>query len=278
MRAFAIAASIALFLAGVSARGDDRAAALGKQRAASSGLAWEVREAGHPVMGPVRFAHLKLAIATPVGNQRVYSSAYVSCELDAHTIAIELTNQRAPDDPGGLPAARPPKLICKSPAPAGGGMTQDVIDAHWQYNNLGDALARGFKPAALRACASIGIVQEVALPPGWAKPAASVEFEITPYARELDSVFASCGEASAYATRAQPAAAASSSAWKVARTVAHGKTNVRARPSTRSQVVARLDPGAVILVQRAQGDWWRAKSRNGDRFEGYIREDRLALQ
>ena len=69
-----------------------------------------------------------------------------------------------------------------------------------------------------------------------------------------------------------------SSAWKVARTVAHGKTNVRARPNTHSQVVARLDPGAVILVQRAQGDWWRAKSRNGDRFEGYIREDRLALQ
>jgi hypothetical protein len=271
MRALAVAIAIVAFLPGMNARGDDRVAALGRQRAAASGLAWEIREAGHPVMGRVRFAHLKLAIGTPVGGNRVYSSAYVSCELDDRTIAIELTNQRAPDDPGGLPPARPPRLVCKSPAPSGSGITQDLLEAHWQYNNLGDALARGFKPSTLRACASIGVVQEVALPPAWAKPSVSIDFEITPYARALDSVFASCGMPTAYA-------AAPASGWRVARTVAHGRTNVREHPDIRSAVVAHLDPGAVILVQRAGRDWWRAKSRNGDRFEGYIREDRLSLQ
>jgi hypothetical protein len=222
---------------------------------------WAVMDGNHPVMGPVRFAHMALPIATSIGGARVYSNAYVSCERGERRIAIELTNQVAPDDPFGLKAAMAPRLICKSPA-RGGGTTQSLIEARWQYNPLGDALARGLSPAALRACASIAIVERVALPEGWERPIAPVEFEISPRAKGLEEIFASCAPASA--------------PWRRVHTVARGHTNVRARPSLGSAVVARLDPGAAVLVQRWKGVWWRARSSGGAPFEGYIREDRLA--
>ncbi|HXZ48482.1 MAG TPA: hypothetical protein VEG27_05640 [Usitatibacter sp.] len=293
MRALAAALPIALLLASGTARPEDRVAALGKERAAASILEWDIREAGHPVLGPVRFAHLKLPIATSVGDTRVYSNAYVSCALNDRTIGIELTNQVAPDDPGGLPPKAPPRLVCKRPAAgSGAGTAQDLIEARWQYNDFGDALARGLRPSTLRACSSIGIVEEVVLPKGWARPTASIAFEITPYARALDSIFATCGAASAYASgavasaSARPAAPATAAAappaaapaWRTARTVAGGHTNVRAAPSVHSAIVIRLDPGALVLVEPAGGVWWRAKSRGGTRFEGFIREDRLVLK
>ena len=59
--------------------------------------------------------------------------------------------------------------------------------------------------------------------------------------------------------------------------VAHGKTNVRARPTLHSAVVAHIDPGDVILAQPTGGEWWRVKSRRGT-FEGYVREDRLVVK
>jgi hypothetical protein len=230
---------------------------------------WAVMDGNHPVMGPVRFAHLPLPIATSVGSSRVYSNAYVSCERDERTIAIELTNQVTPDDPFGLKAAMAPRLICKSPA-RGGGTTQSLIEARWQYNPLGDALARGLSPTALRACASIAIVERVSLPEGWERPIAPVEFEIAPRAKGLEEIFASCMPAST------PAPSRASAPWRSVHTVARGHTNVRARPTLGSAVVTRLDPGAAVLVQRGKGAWWRAKSSGGAPFEGYIREDRLA--
>jgi hypothetical protein len=60
--------------------------------------------------------------------------------------------------------------------------------------------------------------------------------------------------------------------------VSGGTTNVRAAPSIHSAVVARLDPGAAVSVQHAGGDWWRARSRTGHKFEGYIRADRLSFR
>ena len=45
----------------------------------------------------------------------------------------------------------------------------------------------------------------------------------------------------------------------VACVLASGKTNVRAGPTLNSAIVAHFDPGAIVLVQRAGSDWWRAK-------------------
>lgn len=263
-------------------------AAFGKQRAAASRLEWEIREAGHPVLGPIRFAHTKSSVVTPVGSGKVFSNAYVSCEKSARTIAIELTNQTAPDDPGGLRPAAMPRLVCISPAGANDTkVVQQVLEASWQLNPLGDAMARGLRPSALRACAAIGIVEDVVLPKGWPRSTAPIAFEISPYARDLDSIFVTCGEMTAYAPAAaspslppkrESTAPSSAPAWKTARTIASGKTNVRAGPNVHSAIVARLNPGAVVLVQSTGGEWWRAKSRSGTKFEGYIREDRLVIK
>jgi hypothetical protein len=288
MRALATAAPLALLLAIASAHAEDPIAAAGRQRAAASRIEWDVRDAGHPILGSVRFAYMKSPIVTPVGISRVYSNVYVSCAASGHTIAFELTNQAAADDPGGLAPATAPRLVCKSPATKGAaGTVQETIEATWRVSEIGDALARGFSPHKLRACAAIAIVQDVALPKGWPQRSTPVQFEITPYAKALDSIFAACGETTAVEPPAQPPVQPpappplqppAEPAWKEARTSAAGRTNVRAGPNIRSAIVAKLDPGAVILVQRAGGDWYRAKARNGPKFEGYIREDRLVVK
>ncbi len=267
MRTLAAAAAIALALASAPAR---------------SQLQWEVRDGNHPVLGAVRFAHLKLPIATTVGTRRVYSNAYVSCEPQSRTMAIELSNQVAPDDPGGLKAVSMPRLVCKKPS--GTGTEQHVIDSHWEFNGIGDAMARGLAPRALRACSSIGVAEEVALPEGWGERTASILFEIAPSRKELDAVFAACGEATLQVAAKLPTdprpdpVPGEREKWKTVRVVAHGKTNVRARPTLRSEVVAHVDPGDVILAQSTGGEWWRVKSRRGSKFEGYVREDRLVLK
>lgn len=247
MRAPALAASAALLLASAGAAGQ---------------LKWEVREGNHPVLGAVRFAHLKLPVATTVGSHRVYSNAYISCEPKSRTMAVELSNQVAPDDPGGLKAATMPRLVCKKPR--GGGIEQSVIPARWEFNGIGDAMARALAPRSLRACSSIGIAEEVVLPEGWGERTASVVFEVVPGAKELEEVFAACGEASG-------------AAWRTVRVVSHGKTNVRAQPTLHSAVVAHIDPGDVIFAQPTGNEWWRVKSRRGT-FEGYVREDRLVVK
>ena len=247
MRALATAASIALAVASPSAH---------------SQLRWELRDGNHPVLGAVRFAHLKLPIATTIGTHRVYSNAYVSCEPRQRTMAVELTNQVAPDDPGGLKAASMPRLVCKRPS--GAGSEQHSIEARWEFNGIGDAMASGLAPRALRDCASLGIAEEVVLPQGWDARTAAVVFEIAPGAKGLDAVFAACGETT-------------KDDWKTVRVVAHGRTNVRARPTLRSEVVAEIDPGDVIFARHAAGDWWRVKSRKGT-FEGYVRQDRLVMK
>lgn len=249
MRALAAAGSIVLLLASLPSH---------------SRLQWDVRDGNHPVLGAVRFAHLKLPIATTVGSHRVYSNAYVSCAAESRTMAVELTNQVAPDDPGGLRAASMPRLVCTRPG--GGGSVQAVIEARWEFNGIGDAMARGLAPGTLRACSSIGIAEEVVLPEGWGPRTAPIVLEIAPGQGELDAVFSACG----VPTQRQ--------AWKTVRTVAHGKTNVRARPTLRSNVVAQIYPGDVIFAQPTGSDWWRVKSRHGARFEGYVREDRLVVK
>ena len=193
--ALALLATLAL-----PAAAQEYAVALGKQRAAGSKIEWELRDAGHPVLGDIRFAYVKNAIETPVGNAKVFSRAYVSCQKQVKRFAIELTNATAPDDPKGLKPASDPRLFCKRPAiPGDTRLVTEPLLASWTINQLGDALTRGFRAFPLRECVAIEVVQEVELPKGWAQRTAKVEFEIAPYQRELDQVFASCGEQSAYA-------------------------------------------------------------------------------
>ena len=280
---------------------ENPAASLGKQRAASSRLVWEIGEAGHPTLGSIRYAVLKSPVETPVGNAKVFSRAYVSCQKAGSKLAIELTNTIAPDDPGGLQPATMPRLVCnRLAAPGDEKLVQEELLANWEVSEIGDALASGFRAFPLRECVSIDVVQEVALPQGWARKSARVEFEIAPYNRELDSIFVTCGEVSAYApakaatpaTAFAPAAPAVASVpttrstparemgepWRTARTISSGKTNVRAGPTLNSAIVAHFDPGAIVLVQRAGGEWWRARPSKGVAFEGYIRQDRLVFK
>jgi hypothetical protein len=244
--------------------------------AAAAPLEWEIRDAGHPVLGNIHFAFLKKVVVTPVGKDNVFSGAYVSCQAATRKIALELTNTKAVDDPGGLSPNRMPRLLCKRPASRGGsGVVQDELSASWQVNGTGDALAHGLDAAVLRECTSIGIVQDVALPQAWERKTAQVLFEISPYDPQLDSIFAACGEVSAYApVRVKEAAIP----WRTARIASGGKTNVRAEPHINAGVVVQLAPGAAVRVQKAKGEWWRVKQKSGATFEGYIRQDRLVFK
>jgi hypothetical protein len=288
-------------------------AALGKQRAAASRLEWEVKDAGHPVLGNIRFAYLRNPVETAVGDAKVYTRMYVSCQKGSRMLAIELTNGTRPDDEKGLKPNKDPRLFCSRPEPPGSDkLVSEELLSNWDVNELGDVMARKFRPFPLRECISIKVVQEVALPAGWAKKSAPVEFEISPYKRELDDVFTACGDVSAYDAPAAPTLAKAApgkattppaappkpvavaaaptqppkpamvapDGWLNARALSTGgKTNVRATPSTQGAVVTQLDPGTPVLVQKTANEWWRAKgAAGGTTFEGFIRQDRLAFR
>ena len=265
------------------------------QRAAASPLAWEVREAAHPLLGPIRFAVLRQPFTTAVGANTVFSNVYVSCERNARRIAIELTNEKAAADPGGLAPSATPRLACNGiDETRGNRPASEPLKAQWTVNEIGDAMARGLWPSQLRQCASIGISQDVRLPKGWTRESARIDLEITSYTRELDEVFATCGEPSVYGaatdaptasstpsplpTHPAPRISAEDRPWKEARVAAKGHANVRASPSADAEVVATVAPGTPLKVQFAGGNWWRARSRSGPSFDGYIRRERLVIK
>jgi hypothetical protein len=289
----------ALLAWGLAAHAQDLAATLGKQRALGSRVEWEIREAGHPALGNIRFAYVKRPVETQVGNATVFSRAYLSCQKGMGKLAIELSNAMAPADPGGLRPASEPRLICNRPTGSGDKVEREEILATWTINEkIGDALTQGLRPFPLRECAAINVVQEVAMPAGSAQKTARLEFELLPYNRELDSIFVTCGERSAYgpgspapvaastpAARPQPQpqpapTSATDASWRQARVVPTGMTNIRSGPTLQSPIVVQLYPGAVVQVQRAANDWWRAKTKTpkGVPVEGYIREDRLVFK
>ena len=300
-------ALIPCLAAAFPAHSEDAVATIGKQRAAASPIQWEVRELNHPRMGPIKVAVPAGSIVTPAGNRRVASLAFVSCEKNSRKIAIELANASSPDDPGGLRPKAMPRLICNSPSPRGdASMVRSELATSWFVNDLGDALARGFSPSALRRCATIDVVQDVVLPKGWGKESARVELEITPYGKDLDEVFAACGESTVYAAapssppppapppRASPPPSAppaissppaaspaptptraAEAPWRQARTTPRGRTNIRAAPSLESALVTQLAAGEYVLVQWNGTEWWKVKPRTGNAYQGYIRQDRL---
>ena len=283
-------------LANAPAHAQEAAVALGKKLAADSGVRWAVRDVRHPLLGSIKFAVQDKDVTTVVGNEKIFSLTYVSCQKASEKIAIELTNAPSSAPASGLGPVDLPRLVCNSPGPQGALVKKD-IEASWEIGVLGDTLARGLSPAELRRCASIDVLQNLALPKGWPRESQPVTLQITPYGRELDEVFAMCFEPTAYAQEeprppAAPAARVASPpapasdrkpqpadlAWKAARTVASGRTNVRAAASLGSAVVIQLDPGATILVQATSTEWWKVKPRTGSGFSGYIRQDRLQLQ
>jgi len=203
------AALLGFAFSALPARSQDNSAVLGIQRAASSPLKWEIRDAGHPALGEIRFAFLKTPIETQIGNAKIYSRAYFSCQKGTKKLAIELASATSPDDPKGLKPAVNPKLLCSRPMTSfDDKLVQEELLANWEVSEIGDALSRNFRAFPLRECVSIRVEQEVVLPPNWIQKTAKISFEIPPYARELDAVFMNCGEQSAYGLGAPAVAVA----------------------------------------------------------------------
>ncbi len=241
---------------------------------AASALQWDVRDVDHPRMGPIKVAVQRDPVVTLVGRDKIDSRVFFSCEKTTRKIAIELANASESDAQGGLQPKEMPQLVCGTPlAQSGNAMKQSDLAASWEVSAIGDALARGLSPSALRRCASIDVVQNVVLPKGWARDSQRIEFALTPYTKELDSVFVACDEITASAPR-DPRSEVS---WKPARTTAKGRTNVRASPSLDSAVVIQLNPNQKVLVQSTSTEWWKVKPRAGKGFNGYVRQDRLTF-
>jgi hypothetical protein len=310
----------------------DPAAALGKQRAASSRHSWDMKDSVHRALGQLRSATLRNPLETTVGSSKIYTRVYFSCEKAGKTFSMELTNGASASDPTGFKPGNEPRLYCSRPIqPFDEKLVQEELLAHWETGKAGESLTWGLRPFPLRECVSIRVVQEITLPDGWAQKNAKVEFDLMPYSREIDSVFAACGEQSAYApeTPAPPPVAAATTAplaalkfapppaaaakpvapaaapklaatpppapapppaaptapteqaagtWQRARTSFTGKTNVRGGPTLQSPIIKELHPGSVVMVQKADNDWWKARPSSGPAFDGYIREDRLVFK
>ena len=251
----------------------------------------------HRLLGPIKYAVQRSAVTTTVRNEKILSLAFVSCQKASGKVAIELTNAPASDPAGGLRPTEMPRLVCSAPGRSGdGSLVKRNLAARWEIGPLGDTLARGLSPSALRRCVSIDVLQRVTLPASSTRRSQRIAMEITPYDKALDSVFTACGEETAFAPVEQTAPAAPSmvrpgpsaesgagarsagAPWKPARTTAKGRTNVRAAASLDSPIVIKLGPGTRILGRQASASWWKVKPRSGAGFSGFVRQDRLAFE
>lgn len=265
--------------AGFPSQGEEAVVAIGKQRATASAVEWEVREVDHPRLGPIKFAARKKAVATPVGSETIVSQAYVSCQKGTRKIAIELSNAFASNPAGGLGPRAWPRLTCYSPDPrVAGRLAMSELYPKWEANNLGDALAQGLAASELRRCVSLDVLQEIALPEGSAQGSQQVLMELLTYGTALDAVFVACGEKTAYAAPAAQPPSATAANWRRARTIARGRTNVRAAARVDSPQVVMLAPGMPVLAQRTSTQWWKVRARGGAGFSGYVRGDRLVFE
>ncbi|MBX3714804.1 MAG: hypothetical protein KF738_02285, partial [Burkholderiales bacterium] len=181
-----------LCLSSLAAAAQDAVTAIGKERANASGVEWDVKDVTHPKLGAIRFASRKVALSTPVGNEKIVSQAYVSCQRSVGRIAIELSNAAMSNLAGGLSPKEMPRLTCYSPNPRGGGLAMAELALNWEISELGDTLARGIAAADLRRCVSIDVLQNLALPLGWPYASQQVAMEILPYGRAVDEVLVAC--------------------------------------------------------------------------------------
>jgi len=295
------ALSLAICAASFATRGEPPVVAMGKERAARSAIEWDARDIEHPLLGAIRFAAPRSAVVTAVPGGKILSIVYVSCQKSSGKVAIELSNAPDSDPAGGMRPTETPRLVCHAPGGgSAGGLVKRDVAVKWEVRPLGDALARGIAPSELRRCVSIDVLQRVALSALSPQKNQRIAMQVLPYNPALDSVFAACGEASAYAPPGQasaptppvtppvarqepgpeprPGAQAAASPWKTARTTTRGRTNVRATTSVDSAIVAKLAPGSRVLARQTTPDWWEVRPRSGKGFRGYIREDRLEFE
>src|SRR5258708_8802601 len=212
------------------------------EQRAGSVIEWEVREVGHPRMGAIKVAVPRSSIATTVGADKIQSLVFCSCEKALGKIAIELANAPESDGRAGLAPKQMPRLVCYI------GTAKSELATSWLVSDLGDALARGLSPSALRRCASIEAPQNIALPQGRARATQRCRIELKPSTEAIDSVLTECGATPSPATSAAatpapptpatpapatpasatpakaapatPAKAAAAESWKPARTIA----------------------------------------------------------
>ncbi len=296
-----LALTLLLCAASLPSRGEDPVVSMGKESAARSAAEWDARDIEHPLLGSIRFAAPRTATTTAVPEGKILSTIYVSCQKASRKMAIELSNAPDSDPAGGMRPTQAPRLVCHAPGRgSAGSLVKRNLVVKWEVRPLGDALARDIAPSMLRRCVSIDVLQSVALSALSPQGSQRIAMQVTPYNRALDSVFAACGEASAYAPTGQapapalppstPAARserppeprqgaqAAEGAWKPARTNTKGRTNVRATTGVDSAIVAKLAPGTAVLARQTTPSWWEVRPRKGQGFRGYIREDRLAFE
>ena len=262
MKIFRIAlACIACCTTLVRAQDVNPSAPLGKQRAAASKLEWETRDAGHPVLGNIRFAVLRQPVETAVGGNKVYSRAYVSCLKGTKVLAIELTNQVGPEDKKGLRQNKDPRLVCTRPdTPGSDKLVQEDLLANWDPNELGDMLSKGFRAFPLRECVSIHVIEEVALPAAWSQKSAKVEFDITPYTRSLDDVFVACGDVSAYEAPADTKVAKGPAPAKTTPPPKAAVVAAAPQPKPAPAAVAPAPAPAPVAAPAAPEGWLKARA------------------
>ncbi len=167
-------------------------------RASESDLHWQVRDGTHPKMGPIQVAISTDAHTSYIGTARIVSTAYLSCEKKTGKIALEFTNARNTELSSGLKLKESPRLTCLGIAGPGALPARSEIAATWEANELGDVLTRGLSPTALRSCIAIEVQEKIVLPPAIGREIEEVTFEIPTFAPAPDTIFTTCGEATAY--------------------------------------------------------------------------------
>ena len=227
-------------------------AALGVQRAAASSLEWEIRgETVDPVLGGIRYATLKHPIETPVGNLKLYSHATLACMRGAQKLAIELSNSATPEEPTGLKPASSPRLTCNRPIePWDTKLVQEDLFANWTVISTGEAVTDGFRPFPLRECVSIRVEQEVALSPGYVQKTAKVVFDILPYNRQLDAIFVSCNDVSAYES-SPPETTVAAAPRPAAPPAAPAAPKLASAGQPAPPPVAKIEPAPVAKIEPA---------------------------
>src|SRR4051812_26358498 len=113
--------------------------AIGKQRAGTSRLAWEVREGLHPNLGTLKSALLKAPIETAAGGSRVYSRVTFACDKAAARLVIVLANSSAADGAAPLRPATEPLLFCnRAEAPGDTKLVREEVLATWETTKGGE--------------------------------------------------------------------------------------------------------------------------------------------